>query len=92
MSSSHSTPFVPSVHVRALLTWLAVYPTITLVMVALRPLVSPLPLAVQTLVLTAIVVPVAAYGLLPLLTRIAAALPRPGRAKEPAKETARLSP
>ncbi|WP_093801086.1 hypothetical protein [Streptomyces sp. Wb2n-11] len=85
MSSPRSTPFAPSVHVRALLTWLAVYPTITLVMVALRPWVSPLPLAVQTLVLTAIVVPVAAYGLLPPLMRMAAALSRRDRAKETAR-------
>ncbi|MFC4606539.1 hypothetical protein [Streptomyces maoxianensis] len=71
MSSSRSTP---SVHRRALLTWAAVYPTITVAMVVMRSWIAGLPLPVQTLVLTAVVVPVAAYGLLPLLMRLNARL------------------
>ncbi|MGW5847847.1 hypothetical protein ACWFQ8_07735 [Streptomyces sp. NPDC055254] len=71
MSLSRSTP---SVHMRAFMTWAAVYPTITVVMILMRPLLGGLPLPVQTLVLTAIVVPVAAYWLLPLLMRLNARL------------------
>lgn len=64
----------PSVHRRALITWLAVYPTITVVLGLLGPATAPLPLALQTLILTVIVVPVAAYALIPVLMKANAAL------------------
>lgn len=70
------TPAVPSVHRRALITWLAVYPTITLVFALIGPATASLPLALRTLVLTAIVVPIAAYVLVPTLLRANAALAR----------------
>ncbi|WP_129841605.1 hypothetical protein [Streptomyces sp. RFCAC02] len=70
-----STPAAaPSAHRRALITWLAVYPTITLTLGALGPSTAGLPLPVRTLILTAIVVPLAAYVLIPALMRANAAL------------------
>ncbi|MFE9247972.1 hypothetical protein [Streptomyces sp. NPDC007088] len=60
---------VPSVHRRALLTWLAVYPTITAAFLLLGPRTAHLPLALRTLVMTAIVVPVAVYVLVPALLK-----------------------
>ncbi|GHE62551.1 hypothetical protein GCM10018785_34480 [Streptomyces longispororuber] len=66
----------PSVHRRALITWLAVYPTITVALAALGPATAHLPLLLRTLILTAIVVPVAAYALIPLLMKANAALTR----------------
>jgi antibiotic biosynthesis monooxygenase (ABM) superfamily enzyme len=69
--SSPKGPAVPSVHLRAFLTWLAVYPTITIALIVLQPWISEWPVAAQTLVLTVIVVPVAAYWLIPLLMKTA---------------------
>ncbi|MEC3920056.1 hypothetical protein [Nocardia sp. CDC160] len=65
-----ATPVVvPSVHRRALITWLAVYPTITIALALLGPEMGSLPVFVRTLILTAIVVPVSAYLLIPLLMK-----------------------
>ncbi|APA97418.1 hypothetical protein [Nocardia seriolae] len=60
---------VPSVHRRAVITWLAVYPTITLALALLGPLMTGLPLMARTLVLTAVVVPATAYLLVPMLMK-----------------------
>ncbi|MFD8599154.1 hypothetical protein ACFV1L_29530 [Kitasatospora sp. NPDC059646] len=64
----------PSVHRRALITWLAIYPGITLLSVLLGPVLAPLPVYLRTLVLTAILVPAAVYGLVPALLKANAAL------------------
>lgn len=63
-----ATP-APSVHRRALITWLAVYPTITLALALLGPALASLPLLLRTLALTGIVVPTSAYLLIPLLMK-----------------------
>ncbi|GAB2556965.1 hypothetical protein [Nocardia heshunensis] len=60
---------VPSVHRRAIITWLAVYPTITIALALLGPEMGSLPVFVRTLILTAIVVPTSAYLLIPMLTK-----------------------
>ncbi|MEU1209308.1 hypothetical protein [Nocardia sp. NPDC005825] len=60
---------MPSVHRRALITWLAVYPTITLALALLGPEMGGLPVFVKTLILTVIVVPVAVYLLVPMLMK-----------------------
>ncbi|MEU4117937.1 hypothetical protein AB0F71_26030 [Kitasatospora sp. NPDC028055] len=59
----------PSVHRRALLTWLAVYPTITTAFLVLGPHLGSLPVPLRTLVMTALVVPVVVYALMPLLLK-----------------------
>jgi antibiotic biosynthesis monooxygenase (ABM) superfamily enzyme len=64
------------VHRRAFLTWVAVYPTITVALLLLRPVIGGLPVAVQTLVLTAVVVPPVIYYVLPALLRLDARLAR----------------
>ncbi|OKI99879.1 hypothetical protein [Kitasatospora sp. CB01950] len=64
----------PSVHRRALITWLAIYPGITVLSVLLGPVLAPLPVYLRTLVLTGILVPAAVYGLVPALLRANAAL------------------
>lgn len=74
-ATTAATP-TPSVHRRALITWLAVYPTITLVLGLLGPATAHLPLPLRTLTLTAFVVPTAAYGLIPLLMKANAAFSR----------------
>lgn len=74
MSASTTPAAAPSVHRRALITWLAVYPTITLVLAALGPATAHLPLLLRTLILTGIAVPVVAYAVIPALLRANAAL------------------
>ncbi|MFD5434154.1 hypothetical protein ACFWJ4_18610 [Kitasatospora sp. NPDC127067] len=75
-----SAPAAPSVHRRALLTWLAVYPTITAAFALLGPHLGRLPLVLRTLVMTGLVVPVVVYALLPLLLKAEKKLThRPGR-------------
>jgi len=69
-------PRAPSAHRRALLTWVAVYPTITVALLLLHPLIGGLPVAVQTLVLTAVVVPPVVYLVIPALVRLDARLAR----------------
>lgn len=69
----YTPPQPPSAHRRALVTWLAVYPAITLVLGGLGPHIGRLPLLVRTLILTAIVVPAAVYVLVPALLRLNAA-------------------
>ncbi|MFJ8677089.1 hypothetical protein [Streptomyces sp. NPDC093589] len=66
---SATLPAAPSVHRRALITWLAVYPAITITLGLLGSVTAELPLAVRTLILTAIVVPVVVYALVPALMK-----------------------
>jgi antibiotic biosynthesis monooxygenase (ABM) superfamily enzyme len=74
MPANASAAPAPSVHRRALITWFAVYPVITLVLGLLGPRIATLPLLLRTLILTGIVVPVAAYVLVPALTKAHARL------------------
>ncbi|PJJ71554.1 hypothetical protein CLV46_1103 [Diaminobutyricimonas aerilata] len=62
-------PRVPSVHVRALITWSAIFPLVTLGLAALTPLMEQWPLVLRSLVLTAIVVPLAVYLVVPAFMR-----------------------
>lgn len=57
-------------HVRALITWLAVHPSITVASMALTPVTTGLPLALRALVLTALVVPIVVYVLVPTRMRL----------------------
>ncbi|MFI7244731.1 hypothetical protein [Streptomyces qinglanensis] len=74
MSTTPPPASAPSAHRRALITWLAVYPTITVALGVLGPPTANLPLPVRTLILTLIVVPVSAYALIPALLRMNARL------------------
>ncbi|MFJ9696343.1 hypothetical protein [Kitasatospora sp. NPDC101183] len=68
-NTTPAAPAAPSVHRRALITWLAVYPAITTAFALLGPHLARLPLPLRTLVMTALVVPVVVYGLMPLLLK-----------------------
>ncbi|KZE91328.1 hypothetical protein [Microbacterium sp. TNHR37B] len=69
-------PPMPSIHVRAFLTWLAIFPLVTLGMTAISPLTEDWPIVLRALVLTAIVVPIAVYLAMPQLLRAHGALAR----------------
>ena len=62
-------PAAPSIHRRLLLTWLAVYPTITIVQELLGTSVAHFALPVRTLIVTALVAPVVVYLALPQIVK-----------------------
>ncbi|MGJ3191648.1 hypothetical protein [Paenarthrobacter sp. FR1] len=60
-------PKVPSVHMRALITWLAIFPLVSLGMLLLGPIMEPWHPVLRALLLTALVVPAAVYVVVPRL-------------------------
>lgn len=57
----------PSVHVRAVITWLAIFPLVAIGMTALGPLTESWHPVMRSLLLTLLVVPVAVYVVVPRL-------------------------
>lgn len=57
----------PSVHVRAILTWLAIFPLVSIGMLAFAPLWGDWHPLLRSLLLTALVVPLAVYVVVPQL-------------------------
>ncbi len=53
----------------ALLIWVAIYPSITLLMLLFGPYLALLPIPLRTLVMTAILVPLMVFVLLPRLQK-----------------------
>ncbi|MFD8479031.1 hypothetical protein [Kitasatospora sp. NPDC059673] len=66
----------PSVHVRALITWLAVFPSITTAQMLLGPSLDGLPAPLRVLVITGVVVPAVVYLFVPALLKARVALLR----------------
>jgi antibiotic biosynthesis monooxygenase (ABM) superfamily enzyme len=60
----------PSKHQLALMIWLAVFPTLTVLNLALGGWLSTLSPVVRTFVLATIAVPIVIYGLMPQLHRL----------------------
>ena len=54
----------------AAVTWLAVYPLITLILLLAGPVLSVLPMLLRTLVLTAVMVTLMTYVVMPRMTRL----------------------
>jgi len=54
----------------AVVTWLAIFPAITLALAIGEPLLKGAPLVVRTLVLTAVLVPLMVFVLVPLLQHV----------------------
>jgi antibiotic biosynthesis monooxygenase (ABM) superfamily enzyme len=74
---AHRTPTPippPSKHQLALMIWLAVLPTLTVLNLALNSLLTDTPIALRTVVLATIAVPIVMYGLVPRLHRLRARL------------------
>jgi len=59
----------PSVHVRAVITWLAIFPLVSVGMLLLGPVSESWHPILRALVLTAVVVPLAVYVVVPRLLR-----------------------
>jgi antibiotic biosynthesis monooxygenase (ABM) superfamily enzyme len=66
----------PSKHQLAVMIWLAVFPTLTALNLALGDWLSDLPTVPRTFVLATIAVPIVIYGLMPHLHRARARLLR----------------
>ncbi|WP_421979227.1 hypothetical protein [Roseibium sp.] len=58
----------PGKHKMALITWLVVYPMITVLLAALEPVLSEAAMPLRTLVLSVIMVPAMVYGVMPFAT------------------------
>jgi antibiotic biosynthesis monooxygenase (ABM) superfamily enzyme len=65
-----STPVVPSVHIRALLTWLTIFPLVALGMTVMAPVSADWHPVLRALVLTGVIVPLAVYLIVPRLLRL----------------------
>jgi antibiotic biosynthesis monooxygenase (ABM) superfamily enzyme len=63
-------PAPPSRHQLALMIWLCVFPTLTLINVTLSDWLAPMPTVVRTFVLATMAVPIVIYGLMPNLQRV----------------------
>jgi antibiotic biosynthesis monooxygenase (ABM) superfamily enzyme len=61
----------------SVLIWLGIYPALTLVIWLVGPSIQDWPLPVRTLVMTAVLVPLMVYVLLPILNRLLATWIRP---------------
>lgn len=64
-----SVPQPPSIHIRALITWIAIYPLATLAFFAMAPFSADWNPALRAFVLTIVVVPPAVYLVVPQLMR-----------------------
>ena len=69
-TSRPATPGPPSTHQLALMIWLAVFPTLTVLNLALGDWLSTLTPVVRTFVLATAAVPIVIYGLMPHLHRL----------------------
>jgi antibiotic biosynthesis monooxygenase (ABM) superfamily enzyme len=74
MTDHSATPRIPttgppSKHQLALMIWLAVFPTLTILNLALGDWLRPMSPVLRTFVLATIAVPVVIYGLMPQLHR-----------------------
>ncbi len=77
MSTDRSQPTLvppPSRHQLALMIWLAVLPTLTVLNLALSSALSDVPIVPRTFVLATVAVPIVMYGLMPRLHRLRARL------------------
>lgn len=61
---------MPPRYKQAIVVWLAIYPTITIILLALGPRLEALPIPLRTLALTLLLVPLMVYVLVPTLNRL----------------------
>ena len=73
-SAGRAAAAPPSVHVRALITWIAIFPLVAFGMLALAPISELWHPVLRAFVLTVVVVPLAVYVVVPQLLRGYAAM------------------
>lgn len=64
-----SRPTPPSVHARAVITWIAIFPLVTLGFFAIAPFAADWNPVLRAFVLSIVVVPIAVYLVVPQLMR-----------------------
>lgn len=64
----------PTKHQLALMIWVAVFPTLTVLNLFLGDLLADLPSVIRTFVLATVAVPIVIYGVMPRLHRVRARL------------------
>lgn len=64
-----ATPGPPSIHIRAVITWIAIFPLVALGFVAIAPFASEWNPVLRAFVLSIVVVPIAVYIVVPQLMR-----------------------
>jgi antibiotic biosynthesis monooxygenase (ABM) superfamily enzyme len=67
--TSTRTPAPPTVHERAIITWGAIFPLVTLSQWALSPLIGSWPPVLRALAITLVVVPIAVYVVVPRMSK-----------------------
>lgn len=60
----------PSRHKLAVVTWIAIYPLITLLLWALGPWIADLPVPIETLILSVTLVTLQTYVVMPRMLRV----------------------
>ena len=70
MTEEQARPTPPPRYKVALVTWLGVYPTLTLILAVLGPTMEPWPLPIRTLLVSLVMVAALSWLILPLLTRL----------------------
>ena len=75
----------------AAITWLAIYPTLTVILELFGDTLSKMALPLRTLVITAVLVPVAVYALVPALRHVFAGWPTRLRRVKRTSERCRAS-
>ena len=72
MTHSPTTPTIPppSKHQLALMIWIAVFPTLTVLNLALGDTLADVPSVVRTFILATVAVPIVIYVLMPRLHRL----------------------
>jgi antibiotic biosynthesis monooxygenase (ABM) superfamily enzyme len=65
-----SAPTPPSVHARALITWIAIFPLVTLGFFAIAPFAADWSPVLRAFVLSVVVVPLAVYVVVPQLMKV----------------------
>ncbi|MEN9752299.1 MAG: hypothetical protein RLZZ600_1346, partial [Actinomycetota bacterium] len=63
-------PIIPSVHIRALATWIVIFPLVALGLTYLGPVMGTLHPVFKAFILTIIIVPLAVYVLVPQLLKL----------------------
>lgn len=71
-----AAPRPPSIHARAVITWLAIFPLVTLGFYAIEPFASEWNPVARALLLSLVVVPLAVYLVVPQLMRVYARMRR----------------
>ncbi|MGW4929793.1 hypothetical protein ACWEOH_11600 [Agromyces sp. NPDC004153] len=75
-ATARAVPTPPSVHVRAVITWLAIFPLVAVGMLLIAPIAESWHPVLRAFVLTLVVVPLAVYLVVPQLMRAYVALRR----------------